>query len=118
MALLLLAGCGEKPQLISSDKPFEYWLTAVKDGDAQVRKKAVFNLGLIGTKHEGAVPALIRAVTDPEPKVRGTAILALLKIGPDARAAIPALTAARNDEDEKNRMYAAKALERIQGKSP
>jgi HEAT repeat protein len=113
--VFFLIGCNSQTPTTVHGKPVEYWLQALHDSDARVRKKAVESLGNVGPDNSLTVPALIGALDDRESQVRRAAVLALLKIGPDARDAIPALQRALKDKDAKVRGYARKALERIEG---
>jgi NaMN:DMB phosphoribosyltransferase len=118
MSVLLvvwLVGCGESQPTMIHGRSVAYWLQALQDRDARLRKKAVEALGNVGSADAAVVPALIQAARDPDGGVRDAAVLALFKIAPDAPEAIPALQAAQKDKDTKVRKHAEKALERIQG---
>jgi HEAT repeat protein len=109
-------GCGEARPTTAGGKPVSYWVEALQDPDAKVRKKAATKLGNVGAADAAAVPALAGALKDRDAGVRAEAALALLRIGPAAREAIPALEdAARADRDARARGYAAKALEKARG---
>src|SRR5262245_53444420 len=79
---VLLAGCGNTRVTVAHGKPVSYWVRALRNSDARVRKKAVAALGNVGPADAAAIPALMEAVSDRNAKVRGDAILALLKLGP------------------------------------
>ncbi|HLJ94008.1 MAG TPA: HEAT repeat domain-containing protein [Gemmataceae bacterium] len=110
---VLLIGCARTPATQAHGKPVSFWVQALHDADARVRKRAVHSLGNVGAADPAAIPALIEAVQDRDAKVRGEAILALLRIGPDAKEAIPILTEAQKDKDPQVRSYAVKALEKM-----
>ena len=74
-------------------------------------------LGKIGDKR--AVEPLIRVVkTTKDDSLRGGAMSALGRLGPPAAAAIPVLTAALKDESSIIRVTAARAMHRIEPKTP
>jgi HEAT repeat protein len=108
--LISFCGCGgERPKMAGLK-----WSSALHDPDANVRKKAAFVLGNIGTSDPAALPALMGALQDVDARVRCEAILGLLKFGSDARDAIPALAEIqKQDPDDGVRTYASKALERL-----
>lgn len=120
LAILLLAvvlsGCGKSEPTLAGGKPVTYWVAALKDPDVNVRKKAAFKLGNVGTTDAAVLPALIEALKDTNAVVRREAILALAKCGPGATEAQSALSEVqRHDRDAQVRTYAAKALDRLQG---
>jgi len=91
-----------------------YWIEALNSPDAEVRRHAIFALGMLGTDAEDAVPALSAImVDDPDGKLRGEAALALSKMTPASRAAVPALARALEDKDPLVRMNAVNALFRL-----
>ncbi len=120
MAVLaaLLSGCGKGQPVLTGGKPVSYWVQALQDPDANLRKKAAFKLGNVGPIDATVGPALLGALKDADAAVRCEVILALLKLGPGARGAIPALTALwQQDPDARVRSYAGRALEKLgQGK--
>jgi HEAT repeat protein len=92
-----------------------YWVAALKDPSAKVRKTAVMKLANVGPADPGALPALIGALKDRDAEVRCQAILALSRFGPDAREAVPLLTGLQEkDANARVRSYAAQALEKLQ----
>jgi HEAT repeat protein len=108
--LISLCGCGEARPKMAGFK----WAGALRDPDANVRKKAAFTLGNIGTSDPAALPALIAALKDADAGVRCEAILGLLKFGLAASQAIPALAEIqKQDTDDRVRTYASKALHRV-----
>jgi HEAT repeat protein len=111
----VLSGCARTPATQAHGRPVDYWVQALRDPDARVRKKAVGVLGNVGPADPAALPALTAAVRDPDAGVRNQAVLALLKWGPDAREAVAALEQARRDRDPRVRASAVTALEKIQG---
>jgi len=111
----LLSGCGKAQPTTAGGKPVGYWVEALHDRDARLRKKAAFKLGNVGSADAAAFPALLGALQDTDAGVRCEAILALVKFGAAAREAIPALAAATKDRDAKVRAYAAKAVTAIEG---
>jgi HEAT repeat protein len=113
-AAIFLGGCGKAEPPTAGGKSIGYWVDALRDRDAKVRKKAVRKLANVGATDPAAVPALAGALKDQDPGVRAEAALALLRIGPEAREAIPALQAATKDRDRTVRSHALKALEKVQ----
>jgi HEAT repeat protein len=112
--IIFLWGCQKPASLTTHGQPVSYWIEALKEPDAKVRKKAVVALGHAVTVDPAALPALTGAVKDRDTGVRREAVLALLNLGPQARDAAPALTDALKDKDAKVREYASKALARVQ----
>jgi len=99
---------------MAGGKPVSYWLQALKDPNAKVRKQAAFKLGNVGPADSAVLPALLEALRDADASVRSEAILALIKFGPQAKEAIPLLTdLQQRDRDTRVRTYAAKALEKL-----
>jgi HEAT repeat protein len=110
IVLLPLSGCGRAQPAMAGGK----WAEALRDPDAQVRRKAAFTLGNIGPSDPAVLPALVGALEDADAGVRREAILALLKYGPAAKGALPELAEVREqDRDAKVRAYAAQALEKL-----
>jgi HEAT repeat protein len=95
------------------NRPLSFWQHALKDRNANLRKRAAFNLGCIGNDRPAVAPDLGRALSDEDAVVRLNASLALYKMGPAARAALPELCAALKDGDLPVRMNAAMALSRF-----
>jgi HEAT repeat protein len=113
---VLVGGCG-KPEapLTAGGQPVAHWLDEVKKPDPKARKKAVRELGHVGTADPAAIPAVVGALKDRDVEVRREAALALLNLGAAAKDAESALTEAATDGDKTVREYAAKALDRIRG---
>ena len=110
VVLIALSGCGRVQPTMAGGK----WAAALRDPDAQVRRKAAFTLGNIGSSDPAALPALIGALRDADAGVRGEAILALPKCGAAAKTAVPALDDLKaRDPDPGVRRYAGEALEKI-----
>ncbi|MBD2740177.1 HEAT repeat domain-containing protein [Coleofasciculus sp. FACHB-1120] len=80
---------------------------ALKHQDSQVRERAIYALGLIGS--EIAIPALLEAVRDKDACIRMRAASALYRIGDES--AIFILLQALKDKDSHVRRRAAEALE-------
>ncbi len=78
--------------------------------DAQVRLRAAYQLGEIGSLEDNAIEALIRATEDPDPRVRTVAAFALGKVGPGTNHLVSALAAGLGDENWGVRYAAARAL--------
>jgi HEAT repeat protein len=115
LLVLFLCGCGKPKDTLAGGKPVSYWLEAVKDPDARVRKTAVFKLGNIGPGEAEALSAVTATLNDPDAAVRREAILALVKFGAAAKEAAPILTEMhRRDRDAQVRSHAAKALESLE----
>jgi HEAT repeat protein len=106
-------GCSQRPPITANGKPVSHWLEAMSDPDPKVRRKAVIELGHVGTADPAIIPALMEAVKDRFSAVRCEAILALSNLGSAAEEAIPVLQEAQKDADPKVRSYVMKALERI-----
>jgi HEAT repeat protein len=115
LMLVLVAGCGGRAPLQSHGRPVAYWVEALREPDARLRKKAVQALGHAAGADGEALTALIGALRDRDAAVRAEAVLALLNLGPAAREAIPALEEAQKDRDARVRAYSGKALEKIRG---
>jgi HEAT repeat protein len=114
LPILVLSGCGKGQPTLAGGKPVSYWVQALHDPDARVRKKAVFKLGNAGAADASVLPALLRALKDVDAAVRCEAILALLKLGPPAREALPILgELERSDRDARVRACATRALEKL-----
>jgi HEAT repeat protein len=112
--LISLCGCGAAQPTMAGGK----WALALRDPNAQVRKKAAFTLGNIGPSDPMALPALMGALKDADAGVRCEVILALLKHGPAAREAVPLLSELQQDEDGQVRDYAARALHKFTTDTP
>ncbi len=114
VGLLTLAGCGKEKPILAGGKPVSYWIEALRDPDAKVRKQAVQKLGNVGSSDPASPPALVGALQDRDAGVRREAILALMKCGPEVPESIPALNEMqKRDPDAKVRSYAGKALEKL-----
>jgi HEAT repeat protein len=89
-----------------------FWVRALDRPDAELRRRAIFSLGAIGSDAAEAVPALAKIVTeDPDRNARHQAALALAKMAPASAAAVPALAQALDhDREPAVRMNAAIAL--------
>jgi len=105
ISTIAFVGCQQKPALLSvHGKSVSDWVTATKDRDPRVRKRAVAALQSVGCADLAAIPALAVALQDQDASVRDAAALALLNIGPDAK-------------NSPVRIHAAAALARIQSRS-
>ena len=114
LLLLGAGGCGRSPPTLAGGKPVVYWIEALHNADAKLRKKAVSKLGNVGPGDAAALSALVGALDDREASVRSEAIVALLKFGPSARDALPKLEdMQRRDQSAKVRHYAARAVEKL-----
>jgi HEAT repeat protein len=95
-----------------------YWTRALKDPDTEVRRKAIFALGVVGSDSEDTVPALAAImVDDADFTLRIEASLALSKLGKRSRPAVPALARALEDESPLVRMNAARTLLSLGGEA-
>jgi HEAT repeat protein len=113
--VVLMAGCGAAQPTSVGGKPVDYWVRALHDPDARLRKRAALKLGNAGSVDATVIPALIETLQDRDPGVRAQAVLALLRMGPAAREASQALQErAVKDWDATVRAYAVKALEKVQ----
>jgi HEAT repeat protein len=119
MVVACSVGCSRKTgPVMSSGRSVADWIADLSNADAKVRKKAVQSLGHVGTADPAALPAVIGALKDKDAGVREAAVLAVLVNGPAARDALPHLAEIRDRDPMPNlRKDAAKAIERIQGKS-
>ena len=119
LAGVLSSGCG-KPEapLTAGGRPVSYWLDEANKPDAKSRRKAIRELGHVGTADPSAIPAVAGALKDRDVEVRREAALALLNLGPAAAEAESALTEAMRDPDKTVREYVGKALERVRGGGP
>jgi HEAT repeat protein len=112
---LLLGGCGKAAPTQAGGKPVSFWVQALQQPNAKLRKTAVFKLGNVGPADPAALPAVLGALRDPDPIVRCEAILAVMKFGSAAKEAVPLLTDIRqHDPHAKARDYATKALDKIE----
>ncbi len=110
----VLGGCGQSPPTLAGGKPVTYWVEALRDSDARLRKTAAFKLGNVGPSDSAVLPALLGALRDADPTVRREAILSLVKFGSAAQEAVPLLEDLRQrDPDAPVRDAAARALERL-----
>jgi HEAT repeat protein len=112
---LLVVGCGQLPAMMARYEPVGYWIEALHEADARVRRKAVDVLGKVGSADPAVLPALVGSLKDRDPEVRRKALVAFMKMGAAAKDAVPTVAAATRNTDPKVRSYAAKAPERIQG---
>ena len=113
---VLLGGCGKQETTLAGGKPVSYWVQALHNPDAHLRKKAAFKLGNVGATDKTALPALVEALNDSDARVRSEAIRALVKFGPGGNEAISALAKVQQqDGDAQVRTEAAKAVEKLQG---
>ena len=91
-------------------------LTALDDGDSNVRGWSAQAIGGIGPDAVDAVPALIRLLKNySDEGSRNSACIALRGIGPAAKEALPALEDALSDSNEHVRGFARRAIDSIQG---
>ncbi|NER30843.1 MAG: TIR domain-containing protein, partial [Symploca sp. SIO1C4] len=95
--------------LTKSERAVYFLNQALEDEDYDVRRRAAYALGNIGT--EAAITALISALEDQDSDVRQRAAYALGAIGTEA--AITALISALEDQDSDVRQRAAYALGNI-----
>jgi HEAT repeat protein len=100
---LVSIGSGAVPTLVEN----------LKNPDCNIRWRAAWVLGDMGTEATTAVGALTEALQDEDVQVRMYAVLALGEIGIPAKSAVPALMAALQDKEQYVRIYAASALRRI-----
>jgi HEAT repeat protein len=115
--VVMAGGCARKSGPVTAGgRPAVEWAADLGSADPAVRKKAVRELGHIGTADKATVPTLVGALKDKDAGVREAAVLALLAIGPPAAEAGPALTEIRDrDPVPKVRQVAGKAVERLRG---
>ena len=116
MSVVTVVGCGKPdPPLTAGGKTVDVWLAELKKPDPKPRKKAVTELGHVGTADPAAIPALIEALKDADAGVRAAAVLGLSNIGPPAAVALPVVRELLTDKDPVVRKYAQSAVDRIQG---
>jgi HEAT repeat protein len=114
--LLVLAGCGERPQPLAAGKPFDYWFQAAEQKDPKVRAQAIAKLGNIGPS-ERIHSVLLAATRDQDARVRCQAILALMKLPDLAAKSLPIIRElSAHDNDARVRKYAASAIEKLSGR--
>ncbi len=106
------AAKGEPPYAAIIEKQSEI----LKSERVGSRHDAVRTLSRLGTRVDGAIPALAKAVEDDDVFVRLAAIQALAEIGPGAQEALSALQEARDDTDATVRRNAEQAIEAISNK--
>jgi hypothetical protein len=112
---LVVTGCERKPVLLSvHGKSVSDWVTATKDRDPHVRKRAVSALQSVGGAEPTAIPAIAAALQDQDPSVRDAAALAILNIGVEASVSADALRNAQSDKNSSVRAHATAALARLQ----
>jgi HEAT repeats/HEAT repeat len=96
-------------------------LKALTNGDARARFVAANALGLLGTRPDLVVPALINALKDPAPDVRAVAARSFGSYKSEADVIVPALMLSLDDKDPTVRqgtlwmlgMYRARALNSV-----
>ena len=109
---VLAIGCAKPQSTLAGGKPVSFWLEALDNADARLRKTAVTKLGNVGSSDPAAYPAVVTALGDKDAGVRREAILSLLKFGDAARGAVLQLSELRqHDRDRRVRDYAARAVE-------
>ena len=74
-----------------SAPPIDQWVSELKDGDAEARREAAYQLHQLGREALPALPALIEGLGDREQQVWFHCLMAIAAIGPDAAPAIPKL---------------------------
>ena len=118
--VFVCGGCGKPAApLTAGGQPVTHWLDELKKPEPKARKKAVKELGHVGTADPAATPAVVGALKDKDPSVRKEAVVALLNLGPAAKDAESTLAEmAASDPDRAVREYAAKALDRVRGTAP
>lgn len=86
----------------NADDRIDRLIRQLKDADFDVRIEAAHELGKLGSKAKGAVPALIEALKNKNSRytVRRAITEAFVGIGPDAEAAIPALLELLKDDKD------------------
>ena len=118
IVVLLAGGCGKAKPMLIAGKPVDHWLKQLQDPDAKERKTAVFKLEAAGTSDPAILPALIGMLKDPDATVRCEAIVAVTKWGSAANEVIPTLVQMQSDDESPEvQAYAAKALEKLSGRS-
>ena len=110
-----LCGCASQAgPTLAGGKPVSYWVKALEDSDARVRKKAVDKLGNVGNADPQAFPAVLTALKDKDAAVREAAVVALPKFGDRARESLTALAEVEADDpDDGVRAKAAATVQSI-----
>jgi HEAT repeat protein len=126
----------------SNGRPLRAWIDALADGDPELRREAIENLGDMGPEASRAIPALTRvaqkdlisvrswaiykglggigpaalsalATLVKDRSVRSVAVVTIGNMGPRARPAVPILAEALKDEHWWTRSMAAAALGKV-----
>jgi HEAT repeat protein len=84
-----------------------------RDGNPQLRRRAIESLGLLGAGNPLARKAYVSALNDPVSDVRLAAIHVLAERGTRAQFALAELTRLRNEDDARIRAAAETALAKI-----
>ncbi len=117
IGLFFLVGCRDKRIVLTGGKPLRYWLDTLDSPDPQLRRKAVFKLGNVGTSQPEVFPALCRSLEDKEAAVRKETIIAIMKCREVATKIVPKLIELQsNDPDPQVKRYAHLALDRLRAK--
>jgi HEAT repeat protein len=115
----LSAAEGLRDLFSTETKLFEVLVSAARDGEESLRRRAALALWLgasdrratlFQTGSETGVAVLMELLQDQSQDVRGYALRAVASLGPAAKAAAPILNEILRDEDEDMRFKAALAL--------
>lgn len=96
-------------------RPASDYISQLADKDLNVRRRAAYILGQMGTPAKAAIPELVKMLEDRQSEPRWYAIDALGYFGPDAAEAVPAMIKSLNSKvnDAIVRRRGARSLGRI-----
>jgi HEAT repeat protein len=88
LALAVQNAVGEE---LYDDRPASDYISQLADKDLNVRRRAAYILGQMGSPAKQAIPELVKMLEDRQSEPRWYAIDALGYFGPDAAVAVPAM---------------------------
>ena len=59
---ILLCGCGKERPITAHGQPVSHWVEALQDRDPKVRKKAVVELGHVGTAEQRRIASTMTSL--------------------------------------------------------
>jgi HEAT repeat protein len=93
-------------------RPLSSWIASLRDGDAKVRARGAYVLGVIGPEARRAIPSLLRALHDNDASVRVLAASSLSVLQAEAEIMVPNLIRMLSSEDPQDGAIIAFALGR------